>query len=522
MPAADNDFLESKTAIRFLDGKNANNALVTYYTDRHFSATEGKALIDEQYEAACLQLIQNFYTPDATATTADVFVIVDATNRSGDVAIEHFGVDKADQKNLVLAEELNDSVDGGGEADALYGGAGDDLLAGDGAGLSASTAGDDVLHGGAGVDSVDYSLEDGTANQTFEAGDIAIGAPTANNEPTLLVTDTYGKTDTLISIEMLIAPGGGDAIDLDGFTGSIGIDGGGGDDTLTGGDGSDSLFGGEGFDSVTGGAGNDLLGNIHTPSFDYSALTVAERNAIADTEFSANNAAVNLIGGAGADLYLIDFAPDALNLGVQIIDPDQGSKIFVRNIKTGAIDALSAGLVAIPWMRPALTVNAYSDGFFLNSVDVPSDVQLHFGLLGESGAFYYLGPGDSRNFLIEDRGGEAVLVVQPGGPGDSFSFSDPDFASSVVWFASVEAFLDTAPPAQQGPIDKDVTGGSAGIGAQGPGNTGESALTIQLGSSISPGGSVVFGAAFGGIGNAQLSDLGLADPSPGSGPPPSA
>lgn len=287
-----------------------------------------------------------------------------ATLLAGDAAAAGVagGKDSSNTVNLILGEAGNDALEGKGATDYLFGGADNDTLAGDGAGLNALTAGNDVLHGGPGTDTVDYSAETGTVNPTFAASDIQVGQPTAAGEPTLLVTDTYGKTDTLISIEWLIAPGGDDVIDLTGFTGNIGIDGGGGDDTLTGGAGNDSLFGGEGLDSIGGGDGADFLGAIHGSGFDYSPLSQSEIKVIFDAENYGNETAASnhrLGGGAGADAYLIDYSEsyavseDAANafapfyVAIEIDDDAADSTVYVRRTDTGRIESLTGAVHTI-------------------------------------------------------------------------------------------------------------------------------------------------------------------------------
>ncbi|MFZ5616578.1 MAG: hypothetical protein ACOZAA_04560 [Pseudomonadota bacterium] len=127
-PSASGGYLESKTIIRFLDEKNQNSALVTYYTDRHIAEAEAKVLINNQYDAARAQLISSFYSPDPTAATDEVAVTVDIKNHGGSVTLEDFGEDVSAQKNLVFGEELDDLILGGEGLDVIVGGDGDDLL----------------------------------------------------------------------------------------------------------------------------------------------------------------------------------------------------------------------------------------------------------------------------------------------------------------------------------------------------------------------------------------------------------
>ena len=119
-------------------------------------------------------------------------------------------------------------------------------------------AGNDTFNGGDGIDAVSFlpETETGywnvatTVNYIGDRGAVVdLGLGTG--------TDTYGDTDTFISIEALIGTNLGDN-----FTGGaeenffIGNDG---DDTLNGGDGDDNFLGGLGMDVIDGGAGTDMI-----------------------------------------------------------------------------------------------------------------------------------------------------------------------------------------------------------------------------------------------------------------------
>ena len=91
--------------------------------------------------------------------------------------------------NELLGTTGNDTLYGQGGNDFLFGNAGDDqLFGGDGVDALSGAAGNDRIDGGAGTDRVTYFLETGTRGVMID-----LGAGTA--------TDTYGTTDTLVSIE---------------------------------------------------------------------------------------------------------------------------------------------------------------------------------------------------------------------------------------------------------------------------------------------------------------------------------
>ncbi len=297
-----------------------------------------------------------------------------------DVANQAFLQDFVQNGVAYVAGEGNDIVTATEADDRLLTGAGDDLLSGG--------AGNDELDGGNGVDTADYSSEVGSNGITV----LALPIQPPFSLPNFEVTDTYGDVDTLISIEVLIASNGTDVIDLDGFTGSIGIDGGGGNDTLTGGTGGDSLFGGEGIDSVAGGDGADILGNLRPASFDYAALSQSERQALIATEFLDTEIVIQLDGGLGDDIYLIDVSQEYGETNVHwnfFFDQDAGTKLFVRNIDTGFIDAVGGGITTFAFLNPG------SPGNMENPEDpIPgSDPMAHYhhGFVSDSGAFYYIG-----------------------------------------------------------------------------------------------------------------------------------
>ncbi|MFK7959456.1 MAG: LamG-like jellyroll fold domain-containing protein [Phycisphaerales bacterium] len=109
---------------------------------------------------------------------------------------------------------------------------------------------DDVIDGGAGTDTVDFSGAGGAQNVDL-ANESATGA--AGN-------------DTLRNVENVIGTDFDDSIvgdaaenELDGGTGDDGLAGGDGDDVLSGGRGEDTVTGGAGDDVITGGGGDDAL-----------------------------------------------------------------------------------------------------------------------------------------------------------------------------------------------------------------------------------------------------------------------
>lgn len=112
------------------------------------------------------------------------------------------GKDDTNTINLIFGEDGFDIINGKGAQDFLYGGAGNDTFSGDGILASASDAGDDLIVGGDGIDTVSYAAEGGSGNGIT----VAVSQNTTpQGEPIILVTDPYGKTDTLIGVEARLA-----------------------------------------------------------------------------------------------------------------------------------------------------------------------------------------------------------------------------------------------------------------------------------------------------------------------------
>jgi Ca2+-binding RTX toxin-like protein len=152
------------------------------------------------------------------------------------------GSDKAD---YLVGGAGNDTLSGGAGQDELYGGTGNDSLnGGSDSDYLVGGAGNDTINGGTGFDLVDYSDEGGASGVTV-------------NLATNKATDTYGDTDTFISIERVR---GTDFVDtLSGNNSANMFEGGGGNDTIDGLGGDDILRGNFGNDMIRGGTGNDML-----------------------------------------------------------------------------------------------------------------------------------------------------------------------------------------------------------------------------------------------------------------------
>ncbi len=217
----------------------------------------------------------------------------------------------------------DDYLSGGFGNDTIRGGAGDDfILGGDSFSHLGSndTDGDDVIDGGTGVDTVDYSslgiqnlvvtqlsansysVTSGSAGGSIIGFDtltnvefisvnndaIAIGV-FADSMRVILTSSADNHTGTSVD-EFIVAGWGNDRVT--GGGGNDTIVGDRGHDILNGGDGNDALYAGNGIDYLIGGAGADqFYGSNLSSSFD----TVDYRFATAGVSFNS------VTGGTGGE-----------------------------------------------------------------------------------------------------------------------------------------------------------------------------------------------------------------------------
>ena len=152
--------------------------------------------------------------------------------------------DAAGGSDTIFGGSGNDTLIGAEGADSLYGGDDNDLLYG-----GQGETGGDLLDGGAGIDTADYS---------FSSGGISIDLTTGSGSG----GDAQG--DTLTGIEIVAGSNFADTLagstlsdSLFGGMGADSIAGGAGNDLLDGGMGNDTLIGGTGGDTLSGGVGED-------------------------------------------------------------------------------------------------------------------------------------------------------------------------------------------------------------------------------------------------------------------------
>lgn len=149
--------------------------------------------------------------------------------------------------DTLVGGDGTDSLTGGEGADRLLGGRGDDDMVGDALGAPPAP---DVLDGGEGSDSVDYSGRPQGIVVDLAAGGPA-GAPGEGDRLTSVEEVSGGEGDDVLR-------GGPAAETLRGAQGDDVLNGGGGDDEVDGNVGIDHVAGGEGDDRVLGGERDTL------------------------------------------------------------------------------------------------------------------------------------------------------------------------------------------------------------------------------------------------------------------------
>ena len=217
-----------------------------------------------------------------------------------------------------------DEVVGGSFVDTFNGGAANESFYG--------WKGNDILNGGGGLDTANYSL-DATSNGPIAGGTAAItanltGDLTADNISHGTVVDGFGNTDTLTNIERIVGTDMNDVMSA-GADAMI-FEGGLGADTLTGGTGADTIIGGKGYDNLRGNAGNDAF------IFDVADLSNGQIDAVADYTRDANGSgdSLRLIGIAAANI-MINF--DGTNTTVNYGNGVLSSQILLANSGTNPV-----------------------------------------------------------------------------------------------------------------------------------------------------------------------------------------
>ncbi len=237
-------------------------------------------------------------------------------------------------------------------SDALYGGEGDDTIAGDGEGIAAEHQGNDYLDGGAGND----ALGGGEGADTLDGG---------------------GGDDILV----------GEA----------------GNDRLIGGEGSDQLSGGEGNDYLAGGAGTDILdGGLGDDTYviDAADLIAAPGSVITGIQDAGGN---NTLLLEGLELAGVTAAQGEGEQATDLVlDLGNGSRIVIAEGMAGAIASYGTGEGAA--MTPLEFLEATAGGSLDLAID--RDFATVAGGRGDD-HLYVVGSG---NVIAGGRGDDLIEV----------------------------------------------------------------------------------------------------------------
>ncbi len=228
----------------------------------------------------------------------------------------------------------------------------------------------DVVDGGSGNDTADYSLYSGKVNVTLGGSNI---------DNLTSIENVFGASDddTLI----------GDANDniLDGRSGNDTLNGGAGNDTLIGGAGNDTLIGGSGNDILQGGSGidtadysasnaivvnlatgvvSDGLGGIDT----LSGIEVVKGSAYADM-MTGSDLSDTLIGNGGNDTFVASDGGDVYWGGGQSVYNDSVKDRIDYSSNTLGSQTIDHIVVNMSTALAGGNVNSYGAGNALISTD---------------------------------------------------------------------------------------------------------------------------------------------------------
>lgn len=354
---AGNDFLEGGIGNDDLSGGSGNDVVLAGSGDdiirmgfageeerqTSLPATDG----DDVYSGG-----EGIDTLDASAASAGVEVDLEAGTATG----ETIGSDRVEGIENVVGTDHDDTVTGddgdntihaGAGGDQLAGGAGDDIIdAGDGDDtviVFASSGndhddGDDVYHGGTGIDAIDLTA--------------LVEAVVADIQEQYVEGVEIGR-DTITNFEIVRGGRGNDKLNgssnndiLHGGAGNDRLKGRGEDDILIGGDGNDEVEGNDGDDTflvfarATSGPvsdGNDIFdGGLGVDTYDASATTFGVtidlhvgRVTGSETGTDTLTSVEAAIGGGGNDT-IVD------GVGVTIMTGGAGNDIFVFGLASAA------------------------------------------------------------------------------------------------------------------------------------------------------------------------------------------
>jgi serralysin len=249
-----------------------------------FNLSTGWATLDGQNRDRILNVENLTVGGSAQMTGSDVANVLTA-NGTGANVINGLGgndvINAGGGDDTVDGGDGNDTVNAGAGVDTVFGGNGNDIFFDD------DFVNFDVYSGGAGTDTIDYSLVG------FASGIVEINLTTGLTR----VNIAGGNTESITGFENANGSQGGETIRGTGVANTL--NGNGGDDRLIGEAGADLLRGGLGRDQLYGGAGFDR--------FDFNARSESVVGATCDvlTGYSSGPAFQNAGNVAGDVIDLI-------------------------------------------------------------------------------------------------------------------------------------------------------------------------------------------------------------------------
>lgn len=351
-------------------------------SDSHGKPLDDRVVVLEDPIAGTVRVVQNKKSFGPFDTNEILEIDVNGGGGNDKILSRNAnGSDPVETSMVINGSTGNDSIEGGDNSDTITGGGGNDTLAGGlgsdelegGSGndtLNGSTFAiqkidqftddGDVLDGGTGIDTADYStrLESLFISNDNIADDGEFGADFFTG-----ALSSKENDNVLSNVENMLGGGGNDAIagpgadDFGSATASSDsyINGGPGDDvlfgelgndTLVGAKGDDTLCGGTGADYLDGGKGNDaLLGDYRfirqsdfSPLFDFFPGPFSGDTLIGgvgddfirgggDTYFNEQSGDDFIDGGPGTDLLFGDDGNDSIlgGDGSDLIEGDIGN-----------------------------------------------------------------------------------------------------------------------------------------------------------------------------------------------------
>jgi Ca2+-binding RTX toxin-like protein len=319
--------------------------------------------------------------------------------------------DKTAAVVLALAGAANAIATVGGLAEdtvrnieSIFGGAGADVLTGDGnSNTLRGGAGADSLDGGAGADTVDYRDKTKSVTVTLDGA----------NPVTVKVGGVI--EDTIRNFENISGGSAGDTLTGDGLA-----------NVLIGNDGADTLRGGLGKDVLDGGNGVDTADYLEKTDAISVTLngTASAAVLVGGTAEDTIRGVENILSGSGADTLVGDAASNMFRgaLGADFIDGGAGVDTADYREKTASVD---------------VTLLGASDSFvFVGGVaeDTIRNIENVFGgkgndtLTGDDFA-NTLNGNDGKDLLT---GGGGADILDGGAASDSASYRDKTASVSVT------------------------------------------------------------------------------------------